>query len=409
VLIHGGLPSAIVQVLAMPMKILIAGAGVAGLEAALALRAVGEDRVSVELVSPEREFVYRPLAVAAPFGAGEVRRFPVNRLAADIGAELTEASVRAVHTERHSVETTAGELSYDLVLLALGARGLAAVPGAVTFRGPGDEAALGEVLREAREGLVKRIVFTMPAGISWPLPLYELGLLTAVHLADSGAEVALELVTPEERPLQLFGDAASEAIADLLDRHRIALRTGTVPGAVEGNVLRFIGTGEVEADRVVALPRIEGPRLQGVPHNAHGFVPVDEHGRVRDVEDVYAAGDLTDFPIKQGGLAAQQADAAADSIAHAAGAGITPAPFVPVLRGLLLTGLTPRYLRTRVGSHDTQLDTEPLWWPPGKIVGRHLAPFLASHLHVSQAPPSTGAVEVDVEVDRGPGGEWTSI
>ena len=60
----------------MPTHVLIAGAGVAGLEAALALRALAEDRVSVELVSPDPDFVYRPLAVAAPFRIGEARRFP---------------------------------------------------------------------------------------------------------------------------------------------------------------------------------------------------------------------------------------------------------------------------------------------------------------------------------------------
>ena len=393
----------------MPTNVLIAGAGVAGLEAALALRALAEDRVSVELVSPDSEFVYRPLSVAEPFGVGEVRRFPVGRLADEAAARLTEAAVLGVDPDRHAVETTAGDLHYDLLLLALGARAVPAVPGAVTFRGPGDEAALAEVLAEARAGSVSRLVFTMPAGISWPLPLYELALLTAVHLADSGADVELELVTPEPRPLQLFGNGASDAIADLLQRHRIALRTDTMPSAVEGNVLRFVGTGEVEADRVVALPRIEGPRLAGVPHDSNGFVPIDEHARVRDVEDVYAAGDLTNFAIKQGGLAAQPADAAAEAIAAATGAELTPAPFTPVLRGLLLTGLTPRYMRTEVGSYESELDTEPLWWPPGKIVGRYLAPFLASHLNVAQSPPPSGAVEVDVEVDRGPAGEWSSI
>lgn len=395
---------------AMPTHVLITGAGVAGLEAALALRAVAGDRVSVELVSPDADFVYRPLAVAAPFGVGEVRRFPVRQLADGAGASLTEETVRGVDPERSTVETAAGgELGYDLLLLALGARTVPGVPGAVTFRGPGDEAALGDVLRDTREGSVRRLVFTMPAGIAWPLPLYELALLTAVHLADAGVEAQLEVVTPEPRPLQLFGDAASDAIAELLDRHRIALRTDTIPSVVEGTVLRFVGTGEVEADRVVALPRIEGPRLPGVPHDSNGFVPVDVHGRVRDVEGVYAAGDLTNFPIKQGGLAAQQADAAAEAIAAAAGVEITPRAFTPILRGLLLTGLTPRYMRAQVGSYESELDTEPLWWPPGKIVGRHLAPFLATHLNISQTPPPSGAVEVEVEVDRGAAGEWASI
>jgi sulfide:quinone oxidoreductase len=249
----------------------------------------------------------------------------------------------------------------------------------------------------------------MPAGVSWPLPLYELALLTAVHLADSGADVRLELVTPEPRPLQLFGDAAGRAVAELLGQHGIGLRTDTVPLSAEEGVLRFVGTGEVEADRVVALPRIEGPRLPGIPYDSNGFVPIDEHARVREVDDVYAAGDLTNFPIKQGGLATQQADAAAEAIAAAAGAEIAPTPFTPVLRGLLLTGLTPRFMRAEVGSYESKLDTEPLWWPPAKIVGRHLAPFLASHLNVSHTPPGAEAVEVEVELDRGPAGEWAPI
>ena len=174
-------------------------------------------------------------------------------------------------------------------------------------------------------------------------------------------------------------------------------------------MLRFVGTGEIEADRVVALPRIEGPRLPGVPHDANGFVPIDDHGGVLDVEDVYAAGDLTNFPIKQGGLAAQQADAAAEAIAAAAGAEITPTPFRPVLRGLLLTGLSPRFMRAEVGSQESQVDTEPLWWPPAKIVGRHLAPFLAAQLERLAGASTLGRPRGRSQLDRGPAGEWASI
>jgi sulfide:quinone oxidoreductase len=138
---------------------------------------------------------------------------------------------------------------------------------------------------------------------------------------------------------------------------------------------------------VVALPRIEGPRLPGVPHDSNGFVPTDAHARVRGLDGVYAAGDLTDFPVKQGGIATQEADAAAQAIAASAGASIVPTPFAPVLRGLMLTGLTPRYMEAELGSLETQLDTEPLWWPPAKIVGRYLGPFLAHHLHVANTAP----------------------
>ena len=62
---------------------------------------------------------------------------------------------------------------------------------------------------------------------------------------------------------------------------------------------------------------------------------MDEHGRVSGIEDVYAAGDATTFPIKQGGLAAQQAVAAAEAIVARHGTDLDPQPFRPVLRGML--------------------------------------------------------------------------
>ena len=224
--------------------------------------------------------------------------------------------------------------------------------------------------------------------------------VTQLHLADAGASsVQLSVVTPEERPLQLFGAAASEAVAEQLEMHGIELLVDTTPLAVEGRALRLLPDQRIEADRVVALPRLEGLRLAGLPHDANGFVPTDQHGLVRGLYDVYAAGDLTDFPVKQGGIATQQADAAAESIAAAAGARVEPQPFKPVLRGLLLTGMTPRYLRGEPGSLHSEADTEPLWWPPAKIVGLHLAPFLASQLHLPESPPpSSGRLAVDVDL-----------
>jgi len=396
-----------------PRHVLVAGGGVAALEAALALRALAEDRVATELLAPESEFTYRPLAVAEPFRVGEARRFPLKTLVEATGATLRQGKLESVDAARREVTTGDGEtLAYDTLLLALGAQALPGVPGALTFRGPQDEALLSTLLSEARTGHVRKLVFALPVGVTWALPLYELALLTAVHLADAGVSgVQLELVTPEEKPLILFGLAASEAVAELLGSHRIALKTDTAPMAVENGSLRLAPQGRIEADRVVALPRLEGPRLPGIPQNASGFVPTDEHGRVEVEGDVFAAGDLTDFPVKQGGLATQQADAAAESIAAAAGAPIEPKPFTPVLRGLLLTGLSPRYLRAELGKRSSTTDTEPLWWPPAKIVGRHLAPFLASHMGVSGAPPRVEegkAIKIEVELDPQRAG-WSSL
>jgi sulfide:quinone oxidoreductase len=129
---------------------------------------------------------------------------------------------------------------------------------------------------------------------------------------------------------------------------------------------------------------------------------VNAYCRVGSEPDVYAAGDATQFPLKQGGIAAQQADVAATDIALRAGSTVEPTPFRPVLRGLLLTGMAARFLRAEPGTAASSIDTEPLWWPPAKIVGRYLAPFLASKLGLSEVAPSSVAdagVRVEVELD----------
>jgi sulfide:quinone oxidoreductase len=387
--------------------VVVAGAGVAGLETALALQALAPQHVSVELIAPEDVFVYRPLAVAEPFHVGEVRRFPLARLVADAGAELRGGVLAGADPEAKQIVLSDGStVQYDVLVLALGARPLPAIPGALTFRGPKDSVELADLLERVVVRELRRLVFTMPAGSTWPLPLYELALLTGEYLAEHLTYAELTVVTPEEQPLGLFGTKASEAMAMLLETRGIDLRTGKSPIAFEHGVLRSTDGSGVTADAVVALPKLEGPRLDGIPQDEHGFVPTDEYGRVAGLNDVYAAGDLTQFPVKQGGVAAQEADAVAGAIAVDAGAQVNSSPCTPVLRGLLLTGFVPRFLRHEEGGTSI-VDTQPLWWPPGKIVGRYLSPFLATHLGLSTAGPApTDALPVEVALDRP---AWTPI
>jgi sulfide:quinone oxidoreductase len=389
--------------------VVVAGAGVAGLETALALQALASQHVSVELIAPEDEFVYRPLAVAEPFHVGEVRRFPLTRLVAAAGAELSPGAVVAVDPEEKHVELAeGGAVGYDVLVLALGAIPRPAVPGALTFHGgreDGEE--LAGLLERATTRDLGPLVFAVPAGSTWPLPLYELALLTGEYLAEHLTQGELTVVTPEEHPLELFGTKASEAMALLLETRGIGLRTASTAVAFEDGVLRLAEGGEIAADAAVALPKLEGPRLDGIPQDEHGFVPADEYGRVADLTDVYVAGDLMQSPVKQGGVAAQEADAAAEAIAADAGAPVQPSPCRPVLRGLLLTGFVPRFLRHEEEGASV-VDTQPLWWPPGKIVGRYLSPFLADHLGLamsSDAAPAD-ALPVEVAVDRP---AWTPV
>jgi sulfide:quinone oxidoreductase len=365
-------------------RVLIVGGGVAALEAMVALRELAGELVDVELVSPDHDFFYRPLAVAEPFGLGDVLRFDLTSLVRGCGATHRLGTVVAVDADRHLVRTGRNaELGYDTLLIAIGARPREAVPGALTFRGEPDIPLVSGLIDDLERGTVRRVVFALPGGASWPLPLYELALMTADRVALAGVKgVELTFVTPEESPLHLVGREASEAVAGLLAERGIELRTTTYPDAFEDGRLGVLSGPPLEADAVVSLPRLKGVPLAGVPQDDDFFVAVDPSCRVPELEDVYAAGDITTFPVKQGGLAAQQADAAAVTIAAEAGADVVPEPFDPVLRGLLLSS-SPLFLRTPLGGghgDSSTADGEALWWPAAKIASRYLSPYLAEHV-----------------------------
>lgn len=382
--------------------VLVAGAGVAGLETALALRALAGDRVSVEVVSPEPSFAYRPAAVAEPFRKGEVRRFPLDRLVTATGARFRHDMLAGIEGDLKLGRLNSGDtVEYTMLVVAVGARPVEAVPGALTFRGAEDGSALAALLDRVLAGELRRIAYVVPSGVSWTLPLYELALLTSEFLMDHLTRgVELLVVTSEEQPLAIFGAAAAEAVTSLLTMRGVRIESGRRAHLYREEKLELEDGGEIPADAVVALPRLRGRLIPGLPQDEHGFAPTDAFGRVSGLSDVYVAGDLTQASVKQGGVAAQQADAVAQAIASELGAPVRPRPVHPVLRGLLLTGSVPRFLRSEPGAV-SEVTSQPLWWPPAKLVGRYLSPFLADHLGLSadQFLPREGDIAVEVAID----------
>jgi sulfide:quinone oxidoreductase len=381
-----------------PLRVLVAGGGVAGLEALLALRDLAGDRVESTLLTPEREFVYRPMAVAHPFSRGHAQHHEIAMIAHDLGVELVRGGLTDVDVDADTVVTSHGDrLTYDALLVAVGAGDEPAVEGATTWTPDRDPEVYGGLLRDLEEGYTRRIAFVVPRDVAWPLPAYELALMTGWSAREAGrGEVELSIHTPELEPLSIFGAPGTAALRKDLDELGITVHTG----------VEITSARDVEADRVVALPRATGPAVPGLQADGRGFIRTDAHGKVVGTERVWAAGDATAFPIKQGGLAAQQADAAAEVIARLAGADVDPQPFKPVLRGVLLTGRGSAWMR-----HDLSEDPEEgaaarraLFWPPTKIAGRYLSPFLAG---LGEAPdganhtPDGQLVELDL-VDGAP-------
>jgi sulfide:quinone oxidoreductase len=347
-------------------EVVIGGSGPAGIEAALALRRLAGPLVETTLVTPDEACVHLPMTVLTPFARSGRTRYPLADLMTDAGATVRRGTIASVDAAARAVSTDRGEtLGYDALLVAVGGVPHVPYPRALAYGAPGAEERMHGLVQDMEAGYVKRVAFVVPPGASWPLPLYELALLTAERAEDTCARVELTLVTPESVPLELFGPETSRDVRKLLDEAGIALRTRTRAGVASANLIELRPDGEqLRVDRIVTLPTLTGPRIDGLPHDVAGFLPVDPHGRVTGAPGVYAAGDATDFAVKQGGIACQQADAAAEAIAAAAGVAIEPRPFTPALRALLVTEYDARWLGP---------PEEPPWT---KISGRELSRHL---------------------------------
>jgi sulfide:quinone oxidoreductase len=383
----------------MPTNVLIAGGGPAGLEAALRLHHVAAGRVTTTLLAPEGDYVYRPLSVLDPFAAGGATAYPLARIANDAGFTHKPGVLASVDPVAHVATTRTGEaIPYDVLLVAAGATPVRPFESATVFTGADrDVEMLHGIVQDVEGGYTHRVAFVVPEGASWPLPLYELALMLAERAYDTSASLELHVVTPEAAPLQAFGAEASREVARRLSEAGVIVHTSTRAERVERARIHLAPSGEtVDVLRVVTLPRLVGHRIPGLPGDPDGFLVTDEHGRVTGVPDVYAAGDITAFPVKQGGLACQQADAAADHIAARAGANLDPQPYTPVIHGVLMTERSASFMRSEPG-HASRIAGQPLWWPPTKIAGRELAAYLQG---VDEAAGRVRGVPVDLKVGR---------
>jgi sulfide:quinone oxidoreductase len=347
-------------------RILIAGGGLAALEAVLALRGetTAED-LPITMLAPEASFAYRPMATRAAVGHGSHWGLDLARFAVDHRVELVADALGSVDVDAQIAITGGGErLQYSALLVAVGATRRPWLPGAIVFGLTEPGAGIPSLLRDLEHGTASHVAFVVPADAFWPPLVYELALLTAEYVHTASLVVTLSLVTQEPAPLAGFGPRASLAMAQRLRRDRVEVRTGAV-------------VDTVEADRVVTLPALSGPAIDGLAADPDGFLPIDERARVCGTVNVYGAGDAVACPIKQAGLTARQADAAADSILADRGFRSRHRRPPATLDGILTPDADlldwfhyPRW----TGAGDMR--PRSIWWPPPEISARRVSPYL---------------------------------
>jgi sulfide:quinone oxidoreductase len=363
--------------------VVIVGGGFAGAEALLALLALGGEHVRVTLVAPEPTLFYRPAATAEAFEDRPMRSYDLGAIVSDLGAAFVKARLDAVGSRKQYLRLSSGvRLTYDALILATGGRATASVAGAMMFRDQRDVPAFRRLLAEMDSEVIHRVAFALPGGTSWPLPLYELALLSARRAADRGLSTQITLVTPEPAPLAMFGAEPSRMMASVLSDQGVAFVGGSIPDHVRDDGSLGLRSGStIEAERVVAVPQLRGRPIPGVPTDRAGFVPTDGLGQVQGLRNVYAAGDLTSFPVKQGGIAAQQADRVAQAVLIATGVRITPRRIPSVLQARLVGGQRTMFLRAELDERGqptsaTLTRVDPSESVVDKVLARYLTPYL---------------------------------
>jgi sulfide:quinone oxidoreductase len=184
----------------------------------------------------------------------------------------------------------------------------------------------------------------------------------------------------------MFGVEANTAVAELLRAAGIAVHTSVSPDVLRGGRVRLAPGKVLDVGRVIALPALRGPRLEGLPSDAHGFLPVDPYGRVASVDAVYAAGSAKNRPIRQTGLACQQADTVAAHVAAVARKPVDALPYAQILRGCPTVGHPDRFVRHAGQAPTTLTSTAPLWWPPDHVSAPLLGPYLRARGVVRPSP-----------------------
>ena len=356
------------------------------MEGLLHLRRLAGDAVDIEVVAPNDELVYRPMAVREPFAFGRPNRYPLRQIARDTGAEWTKDSLEWVDPKARVVHTAAGRgVEYDALLIAVGARQVEPYKDVATFRDAEADATYQGIVQDVEGGYSRKLAFIQPVGPVWPLPLYELALMTAERAESMNIRgLELSFVTPEPRPLAVFGRGVSEIVASRLARAGVKLFTDALAKVPAKRTVVIEPQGlTLEDQRIVAMPRVSGPAIRGLPGGgAGGFLPIDKHCAVHDTDGrVFAAGDAANYPIKHGGLGAQMADTAAAAIAVLAGVQDEAPAFNPVIRGKLLTGREPVFMSAHpVGAESFQSEVydEPPWPSDEKVIAEELGSYLST-------------------------------
>ncbi len=291
-------------------EIVVLGGGIGGQVAASRLRRLLPSTDRVTLVERSSSFSFAPSYLWVLSGARRPSQIsaPLGRFVR-AGVELVQAEVQDLDLERRRITTTAAELSYDRLVVALGT-GLApeALPGLaeaghIVYSLAGATAAR-KALADFEGGRVVVLVSRLP--FKCPAAPYETAFLTRALLKKRGLgdRSSVVVYTPEPFPMPTAGPAVGQALVAMLNEHGIEFHPGKTVESVDAGKRELVLSGGERAgfDLLLAVPPHRPPELirRSSLASETGYIPVDAGTLATHIEGVYAVGDVTAIPIGGG-------------------------------------------------------------------------------------------------------------
>lgn len=290
--------------------VVVLGGGIGGQVAASRLRRLLPSTDRVTLVERSSSFSFPPSYLWVISGARRPSQIsaPMGRFVR-AGVELLHAEVQDVDLERRRITTTAAELSYDHLVVALGTE-LApeALPGLVeaghiVYSLAGATAAR-KALADFEGGRIVVLVSRLP--FKCPAAPYETAFLTRALLKKRGLgdRSSVVVYTPEPFPMPTAGAVVGQALAAMLSEHGIEFHPGKTVESVDAGKRELVLSGGERAgfDLLLAVPphRPPEPIRRSALASETGYIPVDASTLATRIEGVYAVGDVTTIPIGGG-------------------------------------------------------------------------------------------------------------
>jgi sulfide:quinone oxidoreductase len=285
----------------------IVGSGFGGLTAVRTLRKAGfKDKIS--MVSPKAEFVYYPGLIWIPSGlrSGDELRLDLRKFFRRMNVEHVAGEATGLRDGGRVLETSAGDVANDGLVIASGGRFLKKLPGiehAITpCEGIASAERIRDRLREMDGGTVAMGFAGNPNEQSSMRggPIFEFLFGLDQQLRAEGRRERFRIVffTPAERPGNRLGPKAVDKLLGEMRRVGIETHLGH---KLKGFGERQIMTegGDFDADLIVFMPGMTGNQWfdnTDLPRSPGGLLQADAHCRVPGFERLYVAGDSGSFP-----------------------------------------------------------------------------------------------------------------